>query len=130
MGHEISAKEAVDSALRAGRPVADLDVVLRARHAYEWGNGDALHLELVEEVERQRVAAETLCRLSAHLANEIVSEDVRCAVAVDEDRCPRRARAMRWEDGYTDAVCELHAAIAQARGAVVIVAKRHNGETA
>jgi len=125
-----SARDAVNSAIEAGRPVAELDVVVRANYACEWGNGDALHRELIEEVNRQRAAAATLRRLAAHLATEVIGEDTRCTVAVDDGRCPNEARAVRWEDGYADAVCELHSATAQARGAVVVDAERHNGERA
>lgn len=125
-----SPKDAVNNAIEAGRPVAELDIVVRANYACEWGNGDALHRELVEEVNRQRAAADTLRRLAAHLATEVISEDPRCTVAADDGRCPHEARAVRWEDGYADAVCELHSATAQARGAVVIEAERHNGERA
>jgi len=86
--------------------------------------------KLVEEVNRQRAAVATSRRLAAHLATEVIGEDSGCTVAADDGRCPHEARAVRWEDGYTDALCELHSATAQARGAIVIIAERHHGEAA
>lgn len=44
----------VERALKAGRRHEDIDMVVRARYAYEWGGGDALHLELADEVQRLR----------------------------------------------------------------------------
>ncbi|SUA31625.1 Uncharacterised protein [Mycolicibacterium fortuitum] len=47
-------KATVEHALEAGQRLEDIDMVVRARYAYEWGGGDALHLELADEVERLR----------------------------------------------------------------------------
>ena len=44
----------VERALEAGQRREDIDMVVRARYTYEWGGGDALHLELADEVERLR----------------------------------------------------------------------------
>ncbi len=45
---------AVERELEAGKRREDIDMVARAHYAYEWGGGDALHLELANEVERLR----------------------------------------------------------------------------
>lgn len=47
-------KATVERALEEGQRPEDIDMVVRARYAYEWGGGDALHLELADEVERLR----------------------------------------------------------------------------
>lgn len=44
----------VERALASGQRPEDIDMVVRARYAYKWGGGDALHLELADEVERLR----------------------------------------------------------------------------
>ncbi|TWS25619.1 hypothetical protein FK530_22545 [Tsukamurella conjunctivitidis] len=46
-------RDLVNRAIDEGR-ADDLDVVVRARYAYQWGGGNALHLELAQEVERLR----------------------------------------------------------------------------
>lgn len=45
--------EIVNQAIRNGQ-TESLDMVIRARYACQWGNGDALHRELADEVERLR----------------------------------------------------------------------------
>lgn len=54
MGHQSSSREAVERAIRSGQGPEALDMVVRARYASEWGNGDGLHRELADEVERLR----------------------------------------------------------------------------
>ncbi|OWM01222.1 hypothetical protein B7435_16795 [Mycolicibacterium peregrinum] len=49
--------DTVERALKAGQRREDIDMVVRARYAYQWGGGDALHLELADEVERLRALA-------------------------------------------------------------------------
>ncbi|MGB8404412.1 MAG: hypothetical protein WCE30_10145 [Mycobacterium sp.] len=44
----------VERALEAGQRPEDIDIVVRARYAYQWGGGDALHLELANEVVQLR----------------------------------------------------------------------------
>lgn len=44
----------VERALETGQRPEDIDMVVRARYAYQCGGGDALHLELADEVERLR----------------------------------------------------------------------------
>ncbi len=44
----------IERAIKAGQRLEDIDMVVRARYAYKWGGGDALHLELADEVERLR----------------------------------------------------------------------------
>lgn len=48
-----SSRDAVNQAIAAGT-TESLDMVIRARYACEWGNGDALHRELADEVEKLR----------------------------------------------------------------------------
>lgn len=38
----------IERALEAGQRREDIDMVVRARYAYEWGGGDELHLELAK----------------------------------------------------------------------------------
>lgn len=48
---------------------------------------------------------------------------VRCELTADKPdhgRCPRLATAVRLEDGFSDIVCEEHAASAETRGAQVL----------
>ncbi|OHU47275.1 hypothetical protein BKG82_26855 [Mycobacteroides chelonae] len=48
-----SVTDAVEQAIASGT-TDSLDMVIRARYACQWGNGDALHRELADEVERLR----------------------------------------------------------------------------
>lgn len=72
-------------------------------------------------------------RFAEHLASEVMGEH--CTLVADSSthhatrgRCTGQAVAIRWEDGYADDVCELHAAAASGRGSLVIRPKRHNGD--
>lgn len=66
-------------------------------------------------------------RLAAHLASEVLGTVGQCSIASVTDRCEEQAVAVRWEDGFADEVCELHAEAARERGAIVIEARRHDG---
>lgn len=73
----------------------------------------------------------TIHRFAEHLASESMGEY--CALVdsgpgrAKRGRCSGQAVAIRWEDGFADDVCELHAAAALGRGSLVIRPKRHNG---
>lgn len=80
-------------------------------------------------------AARSLSLAAAHLAH-LVLTDARCDVLAGGDnpagrgRCRDHAVAVRWENGFADLVCELHANNAATRnGALVIRPRRHDGTT-
>ena len=102
----------------------------------------------VERVVAARLAAQPVApapdrdalRLAAHLLDDNMR--TRCDLTAepgeaDEDERPRRNRGrcpgvsvgVRWEDGFADVVCEQHAQNAEARGALVVRPKRHDGTT-
>nr|AVN58501.1 hypothetical protein B5P44_p00206 [Mycolicibacterium sp. CBMA 213] len=54
MVEDANVRQIVERALKAGQRPEDIDVVVRARYACEWGGGDALHRELADEVEQLR----------------------------------------------------------------------------
>lgn len=74
---------------------------------------------------------ESTTRLAEHLASEALG--LRCELTDPfgnpSGRCPGRAIAIRWEDGFADDVCEEHAGRVKAEGALVIYPKRHDGQT-
>ncbi len=61
--------ETVDQAIRNGQ-ANSLDMVIRARYACQWGNGDALHRELADEVVRLRAMVHQHRLDYGHTANE------------------------------------------------------------
>lgn len=68
-------------------------------------------------------------RLAQHLVSMVLSsEDCEIATQGGAGRCLDDAVAVRWEHGFADQVCEHHAQTAIERGAVVVFAKRHDGE--
>lgn len=69
-----------------------------------------------------------MLRLTQHLASELVDGGGWCHLSVGEGtRCKEPDVAVRWEDGFADVVCEMHAETARQRGALVVYPKRHNG---
>lgn len=85
--------------------------------------------------------ANEILRLAQHLVSETVAG--RCKLTAfpgearereewkeNRGRCPHDAVAIRWEDGFADAVCERHAVNAEDRGALVVRPERHDGNTA
>jgi hypothetical protein len=76
------------------------------------------------------VAEQTIpLRLAQHLVSEMLSgEDCEIATQGGVGRCIENAVAVRWDHGFADMVCDHHAQTAAERGAVVVFAKRHDGE--
>lgn len=77
----------------------------------------------------QHLASETMsslsnCDLTADPADAARAE---VATAPSRGRCPRKAVGIRWEHGFADRVCEVHANSAKERGALVIYPRRHDG---
>lgn len=72
-----------------------------------------------------------LLRLAQHLASRERDQwsTPTCELTTKEDsgRCRGEAVGVRWEDGFADLVCEGHAEDAEARGAIVVRARRHDG---
>lgn len=50
----------VNAALDSGLRPHQIDVVMRARYALEWGAGDPVHRELANEVEQHRTTIQTM----------------------------------------------------------------------
>lgn len=71
-----------------------------------------------------------ILRLAQHLASEVVTGGCEVTASPAPGRCPHQAVALRWEDGFADAVCERHAADADQRGALVVRPHRHDGTRA
>lgn len=65
-------------------------------------------------------AIDDLRAMVAHLARDAAGE--RCDLTTDAGpgRCPGIVTAIRFEDGFTDAVCGHHADTARHRGALVV----------
>lgn len=88
---------------------------------------------MIEIQKSDETAQRSIQRLAEHLVSEVMGD--RCTIVgesgaarANRGRCDGQAVAIRWEDGFADDVCELHAAAAIGRGSQVIRPKRHNGE--
>lgn len=74
---------------------------------------------------------ESVSRLAAHLTSEALGD--RCELTAltgnRSGRCAGAAVAIRWEEGFADDVCALHAdRVHDDSGALVVYPLRHNGE--
>lgn len=102
-------------------------------------NSDASGQALIEHVEHvlterltRFVAAEArMLRFTQHLVDQYdpIDHGVDCEVATQSGagRCIETAVAVRWENGFADAVCDHHAETAKGRGALVVYPRRHDG---
>lgn len=82
----------------------------------------------ISEAGAATVEQMVLFRLVEHLVSEVLDGDD-CEVATQggAGRCIEEAVAVRWESGFADKVCQMHAETAADRGAVVAYGKRHDG---
>lgn len=99
------------------------------------GRIDDLVFNLVHDrLVAERAAADrdtALLRLAQHLTTELVDGGGWCHVATRKgERCKEPDAAVRWEDGFADIVCEMHAESARERGALVVYPRRHDGTAA
>lgn len=122
-------QEAAKSRRHASRPDVLHGADLLAR-AQAWEE-DPLHqgTDAAGLVALLRHELQAQIAFTEHLAS--ASARHRCELTADREtdpsygRCDQPVVAVRWEDGFSDSVCELHAQRARERGALVAAVSRN-----